>query len=108
MKPQLLPLQSNMKVIIGTIGIISCTCQIATASPSLADKSLIHVTSNYSPKAIKITNPQNQIRLLKPTTKFDNLIKKVQTISQGGGYFGKKVKTVIGRDTVGLQYSTQW
>lgn len=108
MNPQLLPLQSNMKVIIGTIGIMSCICQIAAASPSLADKSLTHITSNYSPKTIKTTNPQKQVRLLKPTSTFDHLITKVQSISQGGGFFGKNVKTVIGKDIVGLQYSKQW
>lgn len=108
MKPLLLALQSSVKVIIGAIGIMSCTCQIATASPSLADKSLTHIASNYSPKAIKTTNLQKQVRLLKPTSTFGNLITKVQSISQGGGFFGKHVKTVIGRDVVGLQYSTQW
>lgn len=108
MKPQLLSLPSDMKVIIGTIGIMSCTCQIAAASPSLANKSLSHIASGYSPKTIKAIKPQKQARLLKPTSKFDNLIDKVQSISQGGGIFGKNVKTVIGRDTVGLQYSTQW
>ena len=105
---RLCPLWWRETLLVSTIGILSCTCQIAAANPSLANKTLAQLSSKSSPKTIRKIKSQHQMRSLKPVSKFDRLIKTAKTISHAGGVFGKNVKPVISKDGVGFQYSTKW
>lgn len=101
---------SPLKGLVGFVGVLSCTCQIATAEISLADKSLARIATKNTHINIQKINikPHNKRLSLTPISKLDSLIDKAQTIRHAGGIFGKNVRPILKKHLVGFQYSTKW
>ena len=90
------------------ISLFSCLHPLAIAD-SLADKSLKNVaTSPSASQAVTVTSPQAKLSLSTAPSKLETLANKAQQLRTGTGLLGKNISPVIGKDIVGIQYSTQW
>ncbi len=97
-----------MRQIFHSLSLLIATALLTSVcyadSPSLAKNNLELATTT----TINATTLSADPILLTPTSSMKSIVKKVQNLSQGAGLFGKKIKTVIRKDLIGFQYTTQW
>jgi len=98
------------------IGIFACLSHQAIADTKLADKILIQVETTELIKTI--IKPQQETIItpseptsnlaIKTTSPLEKVVNHVKYISEGAGILGDNLTTVINKDIVGLQYTSQW